>query len=143
MSNLLQRLQGWWARRTIRSRLTVWYSVGSTLLLAGFSATLYAYVADRMGRPLAEELLSDFEVVKQRVSVTPDNRVLWNKVEVPPGVPWTTEYPWFELWDQNGTLVRRLWPFAENRVVQPPTAPFRGRETLAIYNVAPDIRLRV
>ncbi|HEY1111367.1 MAG TPA: ATP-binding protein, partial [Opitutaceae bacterium] len=49
----------------------------------------------------------------------------------------------FELWDQNGMLVRRLWPFAENRVVQPPTAPFRGRETLAIYNVAPDIRLRV
>lgn len=143
MSSLPQRLRGWWSRRTIRSRLTVWYSVGSTLLLAGFSATLYAYVADRMARPLAEELLSDFEVVKQRVSVTPDNRVLWNNVEVPPGVPWTTEYPWFELWDQNGTLVRRLWPFAENRVVQPPTAPFRGRETLAIYNVAPDIRLRV
>ncbi len=143
MSDQPRGLRGWWKQRTIRSRLAVWYTAGSTLLLAGFSATLYAYVADRMARPLAEELLNDFEVVKQKVTVLPDNRVLWNRVEVAPGVPWTTEYPWFELWDEHGMLVRRLWPFAENRVVQPPTAPFRGRETLAIYNVAPDIRMRV
>lgn len=140
---VVERLQGWWTRQTIRMRLAVWYTAGSTLLLTGFSATLYIFVAERMGRPLAEELMSDLEVVQQKVRVLPDNRVLWNGVEVPTGVAWTAEYPWFELWDENGNLVRRLWPFAESRVVQPPSAPFRGRETLAVYNVAPDIRVRV
>lgn len=137
------RLQAWWTRQTIRMRLAVWYTAGSTLLLAGFSATLYVFVAERMGRPLAEELMSDLEVVKEKVKVLPDNRLIWNGVELPPGTPWTAEYPWFELWDENGVLVRRLWPFTESRVVQPPSAPFRGRETLAVYNVAPDIRVRV
>lgn len=96
-----------------------------------------------MARPLEHQLRADLGEVKRRTTVTPDNRILWDGVEVAPASAWTTDYPWFELWDEKGTLIRRLWPFAENRVVQPPTAPFRGRETLAIYNVAPDVRLRV
>jgi two-component system OmpR family sensor kinase len=138
-----RRLQVWWNRQTIRMRLAVWYTAGSTLLLTGFSVTLYWFVSERMGRPLAEELLTDFTEVKRKLTVGPDQRVYWSGQEIVAGVPWTTEYPWFELWDENGRLVRRLWPFADSRVVQPPTAPFRGRETLAVYNVAPDIRLRV
>jgi len=136
-------VEAWWAHRTIRSRLALWYAVGGTLLLAGFSATLYVYVADRMGRPLAHELSQDLAEVRRKVEVTADRRILWNGVAVPAFAPWTTEYPWFEIWDSNKELVCRLWPFTENRVVQVPTAPFYGRETLAIYNVAPDLRLRV
>lgn len=133
----------WWNGRTIRFRLALWYAAGGTVLLAGFSATLYLYVADRMGRPLAHELLLDLAEVKRKVAVTPDGNVFWNGSRVAPFSPWTTEYPWFELWDANQQLVCRLWPFAANRVVQAPSAPFPGRETLAIYNVAPDLRLRV
>lgn len=133
----------WWNGRTIRFRLALWYAAGGTVLLAGFSATLYLYVADRMGRPLAHELLLDLAEVKRKVAVTPDGNVFWNGARVAPFSPWMTEYPWFELWDANQQLVCRLWPFAANRVVQAPSAPFPGRETLAIYNVAPDLRLRV
>jgi heavy metal sensor kinase len=39
--------------------------------------------------------------------------------------------------------VRRFWPFAENRVQQVPSAPARGRDTISIFYVAPDLRLRV
>ncbi|WP_414661054.1 ATP-binding protein [Horticoccus sp. 23ND18S-11] len=133
----------WWNGRTIRFRLALWYAAGGSVLLAGFSATLYLYVADRMGRPLAHELILDLAEVKRKVAVTPDGNVFWNGARVAPFSPWTTEYPWFELWDANQQLVCRLWPFAANRVVQAPSAPFPGRETLAIYNVAPDLRLRV
>ena len=136
-------MKRWWGRRSIRFRLALWYAVGGTVLLAGFSATLYVYVADRMGRPLAHELMLDLAEVKRKVTVTPDNRVLWNDAPVAAFSPWTTEYPWFELWDHNQQLVCRLWPFVANRVVQAPSPPFPGRETLAIYNVAPDLRLRV
>lgn len=143
MSRWRQRVETWWAHRTIRSRLALWYAVGGTLLLAGFSATLYVYVADRMGRPLAHELSQDLAEVRRKVEVTADRRILWNGVAVAPFAPWTTEYPWFEIWDPNKELVCRLWPFTANRVVLTPSAPFYGRETLAIYNVAPDLRLRV
>jgi two-component system OmpR family sensor kinase len=136
-------VRAWWNRRTLRFRLALWYAVGGSLLLALFTATLYLYVYDRMGRPLAYELIQDLEQVRQHVRIQPDNRITWKKQLVDPHAPWTTDYPWFELWDSQSRLVCRLWPFAENRVVQPPSAPFPKRETLAIYNVAPDLRLRV
>jgi len=133
----------WWGRRTLRFRLAVWYGVGGTLLLTSFTATIYLFVYERMGRPLAYELTRDLGEVRRRIEVLPDNSIRWNGRTVDTHAPWTTEYPWFELWDGNRELVCRLWPFAENRVVQPPSAPFAGRETVAIYNVAPDLRLRV
>ena len=85
----------------------------------------------------------DLEEVRRRIDVMPDNSLRWNGRPVDTHAPWTTEYPWFEFWDENGQLVGRLWPFAESRVTQSPSTPFRGRETVAIYNVAPDLRLRV
>ena len=133
----------WWRRRTLRFRLAVWYAVGGTLLLTSFSAAIYLYVYDRMGRPLAYELAQDLSEVQRNVQVLPDNSIRWKGRPVDAHGPWTTEYPWFELWDHKRELVCRLWPFAEHRVVQPPSAPFPKRETLAIYNVAPDLRLRV
>lgn len=136
-------MKRWWGRRTLRFRLALWYAVGGTLLLAAFSATIYLFVQERMARPLAFELTQDLEEVRRNVQVLPDNRILWKGKLVDTHVPWTTEYPWFELWDEKRELVCRLWPFAEGRVVQPPNSPFPGRETLAIYNVAPDIRMRV
>ena len=133
----------WWGRRTLRFRLAVWYGVGGSLLLTAFTATIYLFVHERMGRPLAYELSRDLEEVRRRIEVLPDNSLQWNGRSVDPHAPWTTEYPWFEFWDENGRLVGRLWPFAESRVTQPPSAPFRGRDTVAIFNVAPDLRLRV
>ncbi len=133
----------WWGRRTLRFRLAVWYAVGGTLLLTSFTATIYLFVSERMGRPLAYDHSRDLATVRRQIEVLADNTIRWNGRVVDIDLPWTTEYPWFELWDEQQRLVCRLWPFAANRVTQPPTAPFPGRETVAIYNVAPDLRLRV
>jgi heavy metal sensor kinase len=136
------KLHAWWRSRPLRFRLALWYAAGGTLLLAGFSATLYFYVAESMARPLAYELRLDLQEVLRRLEVRPDGKILWDGRTVAPRATWTTEYPWFELWDENQQIVRRLWPFAENRVKQVPAAPPRGREWLSIFYVADDIRLR-
>jgi heavy metal sensor kinase len=136
-------MKRWWERRTLRFRLALWYAIGGTVLLAGFSATLYLYVANRMGRPLDHQLRLDLANVTQRLEVQPGNRVVWNGKGLDERSQWSTDDPWFELWDENGKLVRRFWPFSENRVAQKPAAPARGRDTLSIFHVAPDIRLRV
>ena len=143
MKQWRDRLADWWARRTIRFRLAVRYAVGGTLLIAGFSATLYFYVNQRMARPLAFQLRRDLEVVHQQLTVTADGRMSWGGREVAAEVPWPAGNPWFEIWDEHGQLVRRLWPFSANRVSQVPNAPARGRETVSIFYVAPDLQLRV
>jgi heavy metal sensor kinase len=136
-------MKHWWGHRTLRFRLALWYAVGGTVLLAGFSATLYLYVAERIARPLDDQLRIDLADVKRRLEILPDGTLRWDGRGLGRRTGWTTEYPWFELWNENGVLVRRLWPFTGDRVAQVPSAPARGRDTISVFNVAPDLRLRV
>lgn len=133
----------WWKRRTLRVRLAAWYGLVGTLLLAGFSATLYFYVRERMARPLGHHLAGDLGEIGRKLEVMPDGRLFWDGREIPAQMTWSTTHPWFELWNEQGELVRRFWPFDQDRVQQLPSAPARGRETLSVFNVAPDLRLRV
>jgi heavy metal sensor kinase len=121
----------------------LWYAIGGTLLLAGFAATLYSYVEVRMARPLDHQLRGDLQEVIRRLEIRADRTLAWDGREIPRRRPWTTNYPWLEVWDPEGKLVRRLWPFAQTRVQQVPGAPTRGRDTISIFHVAPDLRLRV
>lgn len=136
-------MNAWWKRRTLRVRLAAWYGIVGTLLLAAVNATQYFYVRERMARPLGQQLERDLSEIKQQLVVQPDGRLIWHGSEIPADTAWTTSYPWFELWDENNHLVRRFWPFTEDRVRQLPGAPTPGRETISVFNVAPDIRLRV
>lgn len=133
----------WWQKRTLRLRLGLWYAVVGTLLISAFSATLYWFVASRMAQPLDLQLQRDLAGIERRLAVADDGSITWDGQVLPADAPWTTRYPWFELWDEDGRLVRRCWPFSEARVLQAPTPPARGRETFSVFSVAPDIRLRV
>jgi len=133
----------WWHRRSLRFRLSAWYALGGTLLLAVFSWTIYAFVSYHMGRPLDHELRLDLETVQESLVVTADGGVLWRGKAVQIGEPWPAENPWFEIWGPQGQLVRRFWPFVDSRLERLPAAPAQGRETISVFNVAPDVRLRV
>jgi len=140
-------MRRWWESRTLRFRLAAWYAIGGTLLLAGFSLTLYFYVANGMARPLDHQLQGDLDTIRKRIAVTPENFLLWDGQRIGVRPPWMgaggPEYPWFELWDENDRLVRRIWPFSGNRVEDPPPAPVRRRaKTISVFNVAADLRLR-
>jgi signal transduction histidine kinase len=135
-------MKPWWRSRTLRFRLAVWYGAGGSLLLAAFSATLYAYVSERMARPLGQELRADLAEVQRKFDVRPDGLMFWERRQVESQTRWTTEYPWFEVWDHHGRLVGRFWPFTGSRLSELPRAPMRRTETISIYYVAPDIRIR-
>lgn len=136
-------MRAWWASRTIRFRLALWYAVGGTFLLTLFSVTLYSFVAYRMARPLDHQLRHDLADVERRLSVTADGKLRWDGHRIPQNITWSTQYPWFEVWDERGRLVGRFWPFAESRVDRVPLAPAPGRETISVFYVAEDLRLRV
>jgi len=131
-----------WQHRTLRFRLAVWYALGGTVLLAAFSATIYTFVAQRMASPLNENLRRDLAVIEAHLKVGAGDRIYWNGSEVAPNVIWDSSDPWFELWDEKGQLVARLWPFTENRLNRVPAAPVRGSDTLSVFRITPDIRLR-
>lgn len=136
-------MKAWWRQRTLRFRLAAWYGAGGTLLFAVFSATLYSYVAETMARPLDSELRQDLAEIRQRLAITAEEVVLWDRTGVTTQAPWNSENPWFELWNEQGELVRRFWPFTESRVESMPVAPEPGRDRISIFNVARDLRLRV
>ena len=136
-------MKKWWRQRTLRFRLAAWYGAGGTLLLAGFSATLYSFVAETMARPLDSELQKDLAEIRQRLAITAEGVVLWDRAGVTAQARWNPGNPWFELWNEQGELVRRFWPFTESRVESMPVAPEPGRERISIFYVARDLRLRV
>lgn len=131
----------WWSSRTLKFRLAFWYSVGGVLLLAGFSSTIYVYVAERLATPIGFPLRQDLELIKQRLRVTPDGSTFWDGSLVALDHP-TTDHPWFELWNEHGELVRRVGLFSDQRWTEPPRAPARRSETISIFYVTPDIRVR-
>ena len=133
----------WWHRRSLRFRLSAWYALGGAFLLAVFSSTIYFFVSYHMGRPLDHELRVDLEEVQHRLVVGAHGEVLWRGKLVQAGEPWPADNPWFEVWDPEGRLVQRFWPFVDSRLERLPAAPAQQRETISVFNVAPDVRLRV
>ncbi len=136
-------MKAWWRRRTLRFRLALWYAVGGTLLLAGFSATLYFYVSQKMARPLSANLREDLAEIHHRLVVKPDGTLWWDGTDMRGKTNWNRDDPWFELWDENGQLVTRIWPLTASQVEQYPTAPAPGVTALSVFRISPTIPLRV
>lgn len=133
-------MRDWWQRRTLRFRLATWYALGGTLLLSLFSATLYLYVARGVARPLGDQLRQDVAVILASLRISPDRVLLWQGRDLEQADRATI--PWFELWDEQGRIVKRRWQLDESQLARRPVAPSPGRETLSIFNVAPELRLR-
>jgi heavy metal sensor kinase len=132
----------WWQGRTLRFRLALWYAVVGTLLLAGFSSTLYFYVLERMALPLDHELRQDLAEIRAHLRVQRDGQVAWDGRVMEPGAFPNWPHPWLEVWDSDGRLVRRLWPLEDARLDQLPVAPLKEHEAISVFNVTPELPLR-
>jgi heavy metal sensor kinase len=140
---ILSRVRNWWLKTPVRFRLAAWYAIGGSVLLAAFSATIYFFVANRMAQPLDVQLQRDLATIQSQLEVTKEGSVMWNGKSVQSDATWPAMNPWFELWDENGSLVHRFWPFDESHLEQLPVSPARGRETLSVFRISTDVRLRV
>ncbi len=135
-------MRRWWQQRTLRFRLATWYALGGALLLSAFSATLYFYVAERLAQPLDRQLRSDLAKVRTNLAIASDGTALWAGHPLADLDRQSPSIPWFEIWDNEGRLVARWWQLDESRLERLPPAPAIGRETISIFNVAPNLRLR-
>ena len=136
-------MRRWWQRRSLRFRLSAWYAMGGIILLTSFSGVIYKFVDLRLAQPLDHLLRADLEQVQHRLSLSADGQWQWDGHTSVRGASWAWDDPWIEVWDLQGRLVLRLWPLDEARLEQMAFAPVPGRETLSVFNVAADLRLRV
>lgn len=135
-------MSGWWSRRSLRFRLALWYAIAGSVLLAGFSLTVYGFVRHRMAQPLDHRLRGQLAVLQRALTVDAEGRVYWHGNLLHERSVWPADYPWFELWNAAGQLVYRRWPFAERRIERLPSAPAPGREILSVFSLTPEVRLR-
>jgi len=134
-------MKRWWQPRTLRGRLALWYAIGGTALLALYSGGIYLFIARYL--PVEARLRADAAEVRRRLQVRPDLTLWWDGYPVAPSAEWGLQHPWFELWDEQGRLVLRRWPFADRSLDNPLLPPSPGRDVVTIYNVASDLRLRM
>jgi len=134
-------MKEWWKNRTLRFRLGLWYGMVGSMLLGCFGLTIYWFVEQRMGRPLDHALRADLLTVTSHLSLDANGQPSWDHAPLNRSGLWP--HPWFEVWDEKGQLVCRLWQLETSRVENVPFAPASGRENLSVFNVASDLRLRV
>lgn len=127
--------------RSLRARLAIWYSVMGAALIGAYVLSIYSFVDSRMAQPLDHRLRQDLAVVLENLQAgTPDG---WTWEGEKLGTQRSWSHPWFELWNEKRELVVRMWPLEEDRLEQLPYAPPVGVESLSVFNVSPDLRLRV
>lgn len=136
-------MTGWWRRQTLRSRLALWYALGGAALFSAFGGGIYYFVASRMARPLEHRLRQDEATIRANLVVNRDRGLLWRGTPVDERTNWNPQDPWFELWDEKGVLVARFWALDETTLNNLPTAPTPNRDTISIFRVSGDVRLRV
>jgi heavy metal sensor kinase len=135
-------MKKWWQRQTIRFRLATWYTVIGTVLITAFSAVIYLYIQHRALNFMYADLRGDLRGALNKLSVRADGSATWNNRKIAPNYAWEWYRPWIEVWDEKGRLIRRLWPLSDSQIEQYPFAPPAGRETIAVFNVAKDLRLQ-
>ncbi len=144
MSAVGRTLHEWWRRRTVRFRLALWYAAGGTLLTTLFAIAIYSFVTGRIARPLDFHLREDLAELRRGLRISSDRTLHWQGQLLTEGVAPQSEPPWFEVWDHQGQLVRRVWPFAETRATNLPGPPSRtvGDGAVSVFFVTPTLRLR-
>lgn len=130
-----------WAVDSLRTRLALWYGICGTLLLAGFSGVVYWYVSNRLAQPLDYSLRQAANRIEEHLAVDAEGNPCWD------GAPLKTVdangVPWFELWNARGELIVRHWAVDESRLERLPVAPAPARETLSVFSLSAELRLRV
>jgi heavy metal sensor kinase len=66
-----------WSTASIRTRLTSWYVLAMSVLLAIYAATTFAAVRHEFIEQLDDQLYDDLETTERKLIASPDGRVRW------------------------------------------------------------------
>jgi len=136
-------MKTWWQRFTLRTRLGVWYAGVGTFLLVAYSAIIYVYVSEQIAaQPIGSALQEEMNLVREHLGQADDGSFLWDGDPIAVDGDFSWEDPWFEIWDSEEHALLRHWPYNDSRVKVLPPAPIELNDSIVVYTIAPNTRLR-
>jgi heavy metal sensor kinase len=120
--------------RSLRARLTLWYTTVAALSLGFYSVGIYTILLGHLYGDLDLQLHEEIEIAASRIDVAPDGTLVWQAGE---GVVPAEEEPagarWVEVWSVDGKrLLRASSAEPEDLGPAPRHDPRQGSRTLTL-----------
>jgi len=112
-------MRRWWQRRSLRLRLTIWYAVTSTVILAALGGMLFFVVRGRLLSEMDRHLRGDFESVESSVSRDETGDLSRsNYGDDEDAVEREKQAgPWFEILSPSGSSLLREGPSSDWKIL--------------------------
>jgi heavy metal sensor kinase len=136
-------VSNWWQRQSVKLRLTLWYALALSLVLAFFAVTVYEFVEHRMENELDRQLRIDFDLVEAQLDVDDAGRVSWPVQGAHGDEGFARLAAWFEVWGEDGRLLLRHWPVPESQIRSPLPAPSGSTLQFRDYELEGDLHVRL
>jgi len=88
--------------RSVRVRLTLWYTGAMVVVLAVYAACVFIFVSSSLSRGLDDELRADLQWPMEMLERLPDGRIAPTGVDDSMG-------PWLQVWSTTGDLLYQTW----------------------------------
>jgi heavy metal sensor kinase len=136
-------MRGWWQRRSLKLRLTLWHAAVTVLVLALFAFGVYEVVEHRLAAELDRQLRIDFDLVEAQLDFDPAGKVRWLVQGAHGDEGFARLSAWFEVWSEDQQLLFRHWPVREADIRQPLPPPQEPTLRFATIELEDEVYVRV
>jgi heavy metal sensor kinase len=136
-------VSNWWQRQSVKLRLTLWYALALSLVLAFFAVAVYEFVEHRMENELDRQLRIDFDLVEAQLDIGDTGQVSWPVQGAHGDEGFARLAAWFEVWSEDGRLQLRHWPVPESQIRRPLPAPSGSTLQFRDYELEDDLHVRL
>jgi heavy metal sensor kinase len=102
----------WWNSRSLKLRLTVWYTAVVSGTLLAMALVAFGLIEHRLHMDLDRQLRADWTRIKAHLEFDRAGRIQWQTKDV----EWAglgQAAACFEVWSEDSELLLRRWPIAE------------------------------
>lgn len=119
-------MKKWWKRRSLKLRLALWYAAATALVLILFVGFFYETIEVRLRAEIDRQLRIDFDLVEAQLTLDDRGRVSWLMQGAHGNEGFARLSAWFEVWSDDGQVLLRHWPVAEQNIRDALPAPKGG-----------------
>jgi len=99
-------MRQWWRPRSVRVRLTLWYTGALAVVLALYAGGVFAFLRHSLATELDRQLHEDFEVAEQMLERTAGGGIRW-RADDHHHEEDASDEGWLEVWSPEGKLLYR------------------------------------
>ena len=136
-------MKNWWQRRSLKLRLTLWYAVATTIVLAVFAWVAYEVVEHRLGAELDRQLRIDFDLIEAQLDTDASGKIRWLIQGAHGDEGFARLSAWFEVWSEDKQLLFCHWPVREADIKKTLPAPLESSLRFNTVELEGDLHVRL